>query len=237
MLRIQEPIKDNARLERILEHFKKTSFDNYFFSMCSLHTGICLADLLQLRISDVIGRDYFLNKKNGFRFSYDKDMRSMLDNYIGSLPSDADYLFPSKRNASVPLDSSYASRRFCYATKELGESICHIQFVKTFALNYFLEHGNLRTTGICYPGTDIEKILRYLCLTKEEYLAYGSSITPAHVHVDTTMSVLSESMENAMSILNQYSQYIESGKHDPLFEAKAELFIRKLGLIIDEFYN
>lgn len=237
MLRIQEPIKDADRLARILEHFKKTSFDNYFFSLCSLHTGIYLADLLQLRISDVINRGYFLNKKNGFRFSYDKDMRRMLNNYIGTLPSDADYLFPSKRNPSIPLDSSYASRQFSCATKDLGESVCHMQFVKTFALNYFLEHGDLRSTGICYPGTDVKKILRYLCLTEEEYHAYKNSVMPAHVHIDTTARILSESVENAVSICNQYSEYIKSGKHDPLFEAKAELFIRKLGLIIDEFYN
>lgn len=172
-MRKQEPIRDQSHLDVILSFIKERSVKYYIMIMFTLHTGACLSDIVQTRISDcreVHGTTvfwYFCNPKNNIRFLFDEEFTQVFTEYCRGL--DSAYLFPKAGDNSTYASSPSIFNRICGFSAEMGDHFSFVSFQKTFALNYFREHKTLVPTGLCRKYYGKAGIMRYFNMSEEEY--------------------------------------------------------------------
>lgn len=227
---VLSPIKNPDDMELILAHFKSRSIKIYILANLMLHTGASLVDLLETKYVDAYAAVSFTNRKSGVFFCFDDEFARCYNSYVDSLPSNSQYLFPNKKVPERPMTAPATSRQIISLSSEIGIPVRPQHIQKTFALNYFKEHGNLDGTHLCCQGYDKESVCAYLCLTDDEYYAYKSGILPpADMIGDVgTLAYVQALREAINGFFDEYENYMDERISDRTYEASAALIMRRL---------
>lgn len=232
---VLSPIKNQSELSRVLEHYKARSSKIYIVAMLILQTGASLVDVLDLRLADMMYAVTFTNKKNGVMYIFPDDFSSIYNRYCSSLNPDSVFLFPNKKDFLRPMTAASASRQLTSLACEVDLQVAPLQLQKTFAFNYFKEHGNLDGMHVCCHGYRPEALRSYLCLTDEEYDAYVSGFSNYSEPRNEigTISYVS-SLKNAIDLLfDDYMRYLDSSNRDVAYEEKMQQLFRKFSHIVN----
>lgn len=120
-----EPIKDVDKIRSMIEASKVSPTRNYCFVLLSLHTGLRMKDLLQLKKKDVYEGDEirtFLNLSlyPNSPIYINPQLKELIDRYVTSENLDMDdYVFQSKE-AKEPISRQQASRIIKKVAKRHG---------------------------------------------------------------------------------------------------------------------
>ena len=232
----QGPIKDNKKLDTILEHLSARSPKYFIIVMLTLNTCAYLSDIVEIKLADITHGRQFTNPRNHITFLFDDEFYAYLIRYINSLSPGTVYLFPSRDSIYKPVTVPSLSLKLKELTEEIGESCSFIMFQKTFALRYFITHKDLMHTNLCTPGKDKEQIMNYLCLSDSEYQLYLSNAVHIERQEGFALYQLADSLINdTCCILTSYKNYIDNMNYQPEFEENSILFIKKLALLVDDY--
>lgn len=104
------PIKDKSKIEQIKQALIAQNYRNYVIFTLAVNYGRRITDILEMRVSDVRGKEYFtvIEDKTGKKIpiKVNEDVRKMLDSYCSGR-NDDEWLFQSrKRSVSYSADST-----------------------------------------------------------------------------------------------------------------------------------
>lgn len=135
------PIKDKNQIEQMKAALLSQSYRNYVIFTLAINYGRRISDILEMRVSDVRGREYFSVRedKTGKKIpiKVNKEVTEMLEKYCQDMADD-EWLFPSKkRSAEYPADSmghTPISRIQVWRDLKEAASECGIDYIGTHSL-------------------------------------------------------------------------------------------------------
>lgn len=135
------PIKDKTQIEQMKAALLSQSYRNYVIFTLAINYGRRISDILEMRVSDVRGREYFSVRedKTGKKIpiKVNSEVTEMLEKYCSDMADDQ-YLFPSKKRSSeYPADSmghTPISRIQVWRDLKEAAAECGIDYIGTHSL-------------------------------------------------------------------------------------------------------
>lgn len=231
-----EPYKNHQELDEILSFLKEKHAKYYIIAMFTVNTGAFLVDIVDTVVSDIDGYASYTNPKSGISFSFSPDFSDFLRNYVNTLAPGTTYLFPARgdkhRHATIPT----ISNQFTFFSSKVGIPVSFLRLQKTFALNYFLQHGTLVGTNLCHPGRGEKAICSYLCLTKEEYhLITNNQMIQSFTNRALGIDYICQVRDSFNHIIDDYLDYLKSDAYDAAYETSMARFLQRHWTIISAY--
>lgn len=189
-MKFVQPIRDKALIVQIKDYLKVRSFRDYLLFAMGIHSGLRIADLLNLQVWQVRNQLHvtFIAEKTKNRkrkrrkekkFIIHPDYREDLDIYIRDMPNDA-YLFASRQRktktgkSGMPIRRETAWRMLSKAAKHFGitEIGCH-SLRKTWGYHLITSTPPEQAAYVmallmeAFGHESQEETLRYLGLTQD----------------------------------------------------------------------
>lgn len=160
-------IEDKNLIEKIKEEYKRKSWirDLILFTL-SINTGAKLVDLLDLKVSDVKGKDFLKIKDNAKVtriYSIKGELKILIKQYCEKRKK-TEYLFISKYDSTKAIYRVEVFRKFKAVCETLGLSDRYSvsSWRKTFGYHYYKEYGDLALLQWLYGQNTPEETLKYI---------------------------------------------------------------------------
>lgn len=169
------PIRDMEMVKRVKREAQQMGEQPYLMVLLGLNTGLRVSDLLQVRVSDILGRGYILRreKKTGkhtevrFHAGVVSEMRRLLAGKRGD-----ELLFQSphryaKRDQPVDRNTAYSwvvtACRRAGITEPVG---CHT-LRKTYGYHFYQQYRDIATLMLKFNHSSEKETMRYIGITQE----------------------------------------------------------------------
>lgn len=181
------PIKDKSKIEQMKQALIAQSYRNYVIFTLAINYGRRITDILEMRVSDVQGKEYFnvTEDKTGKKIpiKVNSDIKTMLNNYCESKASD-EWLFPSKKcskryeqdsKGHTPIDRVQFWRDLNTAAEQcgIGEIGTH-SLRKTFGYWLYKSTGDIALVQKIFGHRTQIDTLRYIGM-EQEYIDSATS--------------------------------------------------------------
>lgn len=175
-----EPIRTKAKVDRIRSILQEQSYRNYMLFQFSIHVGMRIGDILELKVKDVRNKEFIYvteqktknrrnNKRN--RFTIPKHIRQELNDYIDCIGlTDEDSLFYTTNRYCEHLSRRQAYNIINAAARKAGVkgSIgCHT-LRKTFGYWHYKQFKDVAMLQKIFNHTTPEETLIYIGVTDEQ---------------------------------------------------------------------
>lgn len=168
MAGLVEAIRDIEDIKELERYLKKHSKTHYAVFETGIYTGLRVSDILKLKVSDVINKDYVevIEKKTGKRkqFPLVKKLREILNEYIeyhGRKYND--FLFTISNRSTV-------YRALNKAVEKIGieGNFGTHTMRKTFGYHHYKQFKNVALLQMIFNHSSPAITLRYIGITQEE---------------------------------------------------------------------
>ncbi len=175
-----EPIRTKAKLDKIRSILREQSYRNYMLFQFSIHIGMRIGDILELKVKDVKGKNYIYviemktrhrhkNKRN--RYTVPQAIVKELFEYIAAEElEDDEYLFRSPNRYCPHLSRRQAYNIINNAAKQAGVTYavgCHT-LRKTFGYWHYKQFKDVAMLQKIFNHVTPEETLIYIGVTDEQ---------------------------------------------------------------------
>ncbi|MEK5230317.1 tyrosine-type recombinase/integrase [Lysinibacillus sp. FSL K6-0232] len=168
-----QPLKTKVEIHNMLEALgmsKEFGLRNQLLFKLGISTGLRCGDLVSLKVEQVKGRSSFKireGKTQKERTVYLNSLMADIADYIETLPSDVEYLFPS-RKGNGHITTTQAYRIITKAGEMIGNvSVGTHTMRKTFGYIYYQATKDVATLMEIFNHSSQKTTMRYLGLTAE----------------------------------------------------------------------
>lgn len=170
-MNIVEPIRDNNKLEDILNYLKMTNTRNYLLFLLGLYTGLRVSDILQLQVKHVINKDHLRikeKKTNKYKtIKLNRILKKELDNYVVD-KNDYEYLIANSKSGLNPISRQQAYRIIRGTCERFGiENTGTHSLRKTFGYNYYNKTKNIAVLQNIFNHSDPSITLKYIGINQD----------------------------------------------------------------------
>lgn len=171
MQELSQPIKDKRLISQILSYYKTRSERNYLLFLMGIHTGLRISDLLQIKVRDVKGREFFVCVEQKTRkrkeVIINDELYNALDNYCKGRQA-YEYLFRSRQGYNSPIRRERAFQILKEASEVFGIHIsCHT-LRKTYGYHHYKLNKDIAELMICFNHSSQHITKRYIGIEREE---------------------------------------------------------------------
>lgn len=166
-----EPIRDNNKLEDILQYLKKTNSRNYMLFCLGLYTGLRISDILKLQVKHIKGKDSIRirekkTKKNKV-IKINKFLKKELENYIEG-KEDYEYLIANTKQGLSPITRQHAYHIVKETCEKFGiYNVGTHSLRKTFGYNYYKKTKNIAVLQNIFNHSEPSVTLRYIGINQD----------------------------------------------------------------------
>lgn len=166
-----EPIRDKGLVIDIADYLKSRNQRDYVMFMFGIYSGLRICDILQLRVRDVRGKDYVVQRerKTGKekRFPINRNLRKILEDYIRD-KKDYEFLFRSPNAPNKPITRQQAYNILSGAGRVFGlDSIGTHTLRKTFGYHLYKQTNDAALVMDVLNHSDIHITLRYIGVNQD----------------------------------------------------------------------
>jgi len=166
-MELVQPIRDREVIQKIKDILKINGYRDYLLFIAGINTGLRISDLLNLKVSDVKGKDHISirEKKTGKpkRFIINTAFKQSLEGYIDFMADD-EYLFKSRNGDNRPITRMQAYRIINDACKKAGvkDKIGTHTLRKTLGYHHYQQHKDIAILQDIFNHSAPSVTLRYI---------------------------------------------------------------------------
>ena len=167
-----EPIRKKSDLTKIKLLLKEQSQRNLLLFLLGINTGLRISDILSLRVSDVLNKDYIgiveKKTKKYRKIVLSNSLKLKLKNYTQKKPL-TDYLFKSRKGINQPITRIQAYRIIQNACQvvEIKENFGTHTLRKTFGYHFYKKTKDIALLQNILNHSSPKITLRYIGLTQD----------------------------------------------------------------------
>lgn len=174
-----EPIRDKENVNAVSDYIKERYGEKYFIMFeIGIHTGMRISDILNLRVSDIRGKDELVikeqktstrKKKNTERFiGINSRLRSEIATYTKGM-NGYWYMIHQAANNNRPVSRAYCYRVIRSACDAIGISHGGTHTMrKTFGYHYYRKNKDVAFLMRMFNHSSPDITLRYIGISREE---------------------------------------------------------------------
>ncbi|MGO4890304.1 site-specific integrase [Anaerobacillus sp. MEB173] len=165
-----QPIRDQEKISKMKEYFKRCNQRNYILFLLGISTGLRISDILQLKKEDLLGTHIIIRERKTRkqkRIRIPPSSRNELSEYAKSL-NDGDYIIKSRQGCNNPIDRSTAYRILRQAAefinlKEIGTHTLR----KTFGYHFYKQTKDVAMLQELFNHSSPSVTLRYIGINQD----------------------------------------------------------------------
>jgi integrase len=166
-----QPIRSLEKIEEIKQLLKAQSKRDYFLFVMGINCGLRISDMLQLKVKDVLGKDYIRITEDKTdkpkRFKINAYLQNEIAMYTAGMSSD-DYLFPS-RKGNKPITRIQAYRILNTVAEKVGlEEIGTHTLRKTFGYHFYKKTKDVAMLQDIFNHSAPSVTKRYIGISQDE---------------------------------------------------------------------
>ncbi|MEH7108214.1 site-specific integrase [Bacillus sp. JJ1764] len=166
-----QPIRSKAKIEEVKRILKEQSKRDYFLFVMGINCGLRISDMLQLKVKDVLGKDYMKIKEGKTdkykRFKINAALHNEIALYAAYMDEE-DYLFPSRKGGN-PITRVQAYRILNKVANEVGlEEIGTHTLRKTFGYHFYKKTKDVAMLQDIFNHSAPSVTKRYIGISQDE---------------------------------------------------------------------
>lgn len=166
-----QPIRSKEKIEEVKQILKEQSKRDRFLFVMGINCGLRISDMLQLKVQDVLGREYMKIKEGKTdkykRFRINASLQNEIADYTTGMDPE-DYLFPS-RKGTQPITRVQAYRILNKAAAEAGlEEIGTHTLRKTFGYHFYKKTKDVAMLQDIFNHSAPSVTKRYIGISQDE---------------------------------------------------------------------